>query len=231
MPGAERRGRTSNAADRPAGFRYGAVLLLTLVLLLFLIVAPSASWSRAVALGLEGAALVVVAITSRGRPEVRRSRAIAVGAGTAVCLVGIAVGAVPAGVAAMLLVLVIAAILYALVGGLGQLVQTHGVTAQAVAGALTIYLLIGLVFAWTITFIAYASSTPYFAQHTDGSSGERVYFSFTALTTTGFGDLSAGTSLARAMTVLEMLVGQIYLVTVIGVLVGHFVGNRQRGDR
>ncbi len=47
------------------------------------------------------------------------------------------------------------------------------------------------------------------------------------LTTTGFGDLSAATHLGRALAVVEMLVGQIYLVTVIGVLVGNFAG-RQR---
>ena len=49
-----------------------------------------------------------------------------------------------------------------------------------------------------------------------------MYFSFTVLTTTGFGDLTAQNPLGRALAVLEMLVGQIYLVTVIGVLVGNF---------
>jgi Ion channel len=51
-----------------------------------------------------------------------------------------------------------------------------------------------------------------------------VYFSFTVLTTTGFGDFTAATHLGRALAVIEMLVGQIYLVTVIGVLVGNLGG-------
>jgi hypothetical protein len=46
-------------AQRPAEYRYGAVFLLVLALLVFVIVAPTAGWSRAVGLALEGTALVV----------------------------------------------------------------------------------------------------------------------------------------------------------------------------
>ena len=70
----------------------------------------------------------------------------------------------------------------ALVGGLIKLIRTKGVTVQVVAGALVIYLIVGLVFAWTIGVIAHAGGGPYFAQGTDGSQSERVYFSFTVLT-------------------------------------------------
>ena len=44
------------------------------------------------------------------------------------------------------------------------------------------------------------------------------------LTTTGFGDFTADTPVGHALAVLEMLIGQLYLVTVIGVLVGSFAG-------
>jgi hypothetical protein len=54
--------------DRPAEFRYGAVFIVVLVLLVFLVVAPSADWSRAVGLALEGGALLVaVAPPARAR--------------------------------------------------------------------------------------------------------------------------------------------------------------------
>ncbi len=49
------------------------------------------------------------------------------------------------------------------------------------------------------------------------------------MTTTGFGDFTAATHVGRALAVVEMLVGQIYLVTVIGVLVGNFAGRRRTG--
>jgi hypothetical protein len=80
------------------------------------------------------------------------------------------------------------------------------------------------VFAWIIGFIAQVDSTPYFSQHTSGTEGDRVSFSFTALTTTGFGDFSAAIPVGRALAVIKMLTGQPYLVTVIGLLIGNFAG-------
>ena len=55
-----------------------------------------------------------------------------------------------------------------------------------------------------------------------------MYYSFTVLTTTGFGDFTAATPVGHAMAVVEMLLGQLYLVTVIGVIVGDFAGRRSR---
>jgi Ion channel len=122
--------------------------------------------------------------------------------------------------------LLAAAIPLSLVRGLVRLVAAHGVTLQAVAGALAIYLLIGLLFAWSIGFVAHVGSGPYFAQGTDGTAADWVYYSFVVLTTTGFGDLTAAQPVGHALAVVEMLVGQLYLVTVIGVLVGNFVRRR-----
>jgi hypothetical protein len=118
------------------------------------------------------------------------------------------------------------AIPLSLVRGLVRLVGTAGATLQAVAGALTIYLLIGLMFAWVIGFVVHVDSAPYFAGGTDGTEGERAYYSLAVLTTTGFGDFTAAQPLGRALAVVEMLVGQLYLVTVIGVLVGSLAASR-----
>jgi hypothetical protein len=211
-----------------ASYRYGLALVLTLVLVVFIIAAPTADWSRAIALALEGAALVVVVLTSRARAAARRERSLAIGAVTVLVLVLTAVGVVPDSVAALLLISASGALLVLITSGVIRLIRDQGVTIQAVAGALTVYLLLGLVFAWLMAITADVSTTPYFAQGTDGTLSKRLYFSFTVLTTTGFGDLTAGTALARAMAVLEMVLGQIYLVTVIGVLVGSFVGRTRR---
>ena len=160
--------------------------------------------------------------TSRARADVRRVRA-AVGAVLAIAVaVTIASGTLPgwvelAGGGALSL-----AIPLTLVGGLLRLVRTRGVTLQAVAGALAIYLLIGLVFAWTVGLFARLGTSPFFAGGAPTTQSSRVYFSFTTLTTTGYGDLTAATQAGHALAVLEMLVGQLYLVTVIGVLVGSF---------
>jgi hypothetical protein len=66
-----------------------------------------------------------------------------------------------------------------------------------------------------------------FAEGGDGTQADRVYFSFTVLTTTGFGDFTAAQPVGRGLAVVEMLGGQLYLVTVIGILVGGLVTRRR----
>lgn len=213
------------AHERPAKFRYGAVFLLVLALLVFEIVASDSNWSRAVAVALEGAALTVAVATSRARESVRRGRALLVSAAALLLFIGIGTGAVSTSVADAALALLAAAIPVALVGGLLRLTRGDGVTLQAVAGALAVYLLIGLLFASVVSFASHVGSSPYFKQGV-ASNGDQVYFSFTVLTTTGFGDYTPATPAGHAIAVLEMLIGQLYLVTVIGILVGNFVGRR-----
>jgi hypothetical protein len=212
---------------RPPEYRYGVVLVLVLALVVFVLVAPTAGWSRAVALAIEGAALMVAIGTSRSRRVVRRRRAAAAAAAALVGVMTVTIGVVPSSVTLAISGLLAFAIPAALGGGLLRMVGERGVTGQVVAGSLAIYLVIGLVFAWTIGVVTRLDASPYFAQGTSGSDGQHVYFSFTVLTTTGFGDLSVAGPFGRTLTVLEMLTGQLYLVTVIGVVVGNF----RRRDR
>ena len=212
------------AADHPEPFRYGVVFLLTVALVVFVIAAPSANWSRAAALAIEGVALVVAIATGRARKEVRYRRAMGVGVAIFLVVAGVGSGIISRQLSSVVTALVTAAVPVVIVRGLLRLLRERGVTVQAVAGALAIYLSVGLVFAAIIGFIAQVDSTPYFAQHKSGTEGDRVYFSFTVLTTTGFGDFTAATSVGHALAVIEMLTGQFYLVTVIGLLIGQFAG-------
>ena len=115
-----------------------------------------------------------------------------VGAGVAVLVVGVATGVFSAAVEAAAITLLVLAIPTTLVRGLVRLVGERGATLQAIAGALSIYLMLGLLFASVIAFVAEVQDRPYFAQG-DVSNGDRVYYSFTVLTTTGFGDYTAAT--------------------------------------
>ncbi len=208
-------------------FRYPAVLALTFVTTVFLIAAPSADWSRAVAVAVEGSVLVLTVATSRERASVRRLWSIAIGVGMIAIVILIALGLAPKWLTAAIAIVITAGVPVALVRGLLRLLRTEGVTANAVAGSLAIYLSIGLLFAYIIGFIGEVSSVPYFVQHAGVTEGDKVYFSFTALTTTGFGDFTPATSVGHALAVIEMLTGQLYLVTVIGLLIGNFAGRRR----
>ena len=58
-----------------------------------------------------------------------------------------------------------------------------------------------------------------------------LYFSFSTLATVGFGDLVAGTNLGRMLAVTEALFGQMYLVTIVALLVGKFGRGRSSAER
>ena len=223
----------SGTADGPRAeelpeppFRYGVVLLLILTLVLFEIVAPSSNWERAVAFALAGAAFVVAVATWRISTPRRGPLVLLVSGAVAAMVVGIATGVVSPALEFSALAVLLLAMPVTLVRGLLRLVGERGVTSQAIAGALAIFLMIGLLFASVIGLLAEVWSQPYFAQGPDVSNGDRVYYSFTVLTTTGFGDYSAATPVGHALAVLEMLTGQLYLVTVIGILIGHYVRRR-----
>jgi hypothetical protein len=215
-------------AGAEAGFRYGAALILTVVLVVFLIAAPSADWAEGIAVAIEGAVLTIVAATSRESAKTRWRLTLFCGGATVVVATLAAVGVLPEALVRVVAGLLTAVIFGTLLQGVAKLIGQQGVTAQAVAGALTIYLLFGVTFAWTIAVVVQISNTPYFAQVKTASTSDLVYYSFTVLTTTGFGDLTPITRLGRSLAVLEMVTGQIYLVTIVGVLIGHFVGRRGR---
>ena len=217
-----------DSATQPR-FRYPAVLALTLVVTVFLIAAPTADWSRALAVAVEGGALVLTVATSRERASVRRRWAVAISAGMIGIVILIAFGIDPPWLTSSVAIVVTAGIPVALVRGLMRLLRTEGVTFNAVAGSLAIYLSVGLVFAWIIGFIGQVSSTPYFTHQGSVTEGDKVYFSFTTLTTTGYGDFTPATAVGHSLAVIEMLTGQLYLVTVIGLLIGNFAARRRPG--
>jgi hypothetical protein len=114
--------------------------------------------------------------------------------------------------------------------GLIRELRTSGATERVIAGALAVYLMIGMFCAFVYAAIAQIGSGSLFAGGAgDGSSSIHVYFSFITQTTVGYGDYTPGESSARAVAMAQALTGQLYLVTVIALLVGSFIGARAHG--
>jgi Ion channel len=215
-------GATTSPAGVTAGsFRYGGVLLLTLAVALFALTAPDGRGSRTIEQLAAGATLLVAVVTSRAPRRTRRAAGSALVVALVVTGAGAAAGVTEPVVSFAVTAVMLAATAAVIVAGMVRLVLDRGVVLQAVLGAVTIYVLAGLTFAFVIGTIAEGVHGAFFASGTDGVQSERVYYSFTVLTTTGFGDFTAANRGGRALAVLEMLIGQIYLVTVIATLVGN----------
>jgi hypothetical protein len=105
------------------------------------------------------------------------------------------------------------------------------VRLSAVMGVLSLYMLIGLAFAFTYGAIDRFGDDAFFADGNLATVSNCIYFSFTTLTTVGYGDFVAATSLGHTLAVFEMLIGQIYLVTVVSLIVGNLGRPARRPQR
>jgi Ion channel len=93
------------------------------------------------------------------------------------------------------------------------------VNAQSVTGAVCVYLLLGLAFTFVYGALAALDSGPLFVQGTDGTLALRLYYSYITLTTVGYGDYTLVSNLGHMLAVIEALAGQLYLVTVVALLI------------
>jgi voltage-gated potassium channel Kch len=96
------------------------------------------------------------------------------------------------------------------------------VTVQSIYGALSAYLIIGLMFATFYSAIEHLGGGHFFAHGQPGNTQTFQYFSFTTLTTLGYGDFTAAGNGGRAVAVIEALVGQVFLATLVARLVAAF---------
>jgi Ion channel len=113
-------------------------------------------------------------------------------------------------------------------GVVGGIRVEQRVTLHSVMGALTVYLLAGLVFAFSYGVMDATAGMPVLSHLGGDKHAEEVYFSFITLTTVGYGDIAPVAAAARMTSVLEALFGQLYLVTIVAVIVSNVVPRRVR---
>lgn len=91
---------------------------------------------------------------------------------------------------------------------------------NTVLAALCIYLLLGILFAAVFALVNVLDA-PFFATTQHARSIDFVYFSYVTVATVGYGDLVARSDVGRMLSATEGLVGQLYLVSVVALLVGN----------
>jgi Ion channel len=104
------------------------------------------------------------------------------------------------------------------------------VTVQSIYGAISAYLIIGLMFASFYAAIYWFHGHFFAAGNAnDNTTSDFQYFSFSTLTTLGYGDFTAAGSAGRAVAMLEAMSGQIFLATLVAKLVAAFRPAAQPG--
>jgi len=114
---------------------------------------------------------------------------------------------------------------------LSHVLRAERVSREKIFGALSVYLLIG--FIWAILFFMVDFLVPgsfRTAQEGTQTSARMIYFSFVTLTTLGYGDIVPLSPAARALAMVEALLGQLYLTVLVARLVGLHITHSQQEE-
>jgi hypothetical protein len=205
--------------QRFPGYRYGVVLVLLFTTYVFMAAGPTHVVARVVTVGLQGATLLTTLIASRAGRHLFRVAVVVVVAAFLAALASAFVDSSTnaSGVFFALNVLLVGACPVVIAQAL---VRRRVVDVHTVLGAICIYVLIGMIFAFLYTAIGMIEGT-FFVQTQHANLPDFLYFSFVTQTTVGYGDLTAAGNLGRAMAAFEALIGQLYLVTVVALVVSN----------
>jgi hypothetical protein len=102
---------------------------------------------------------------------------------------------------------------------LWRVVSSAEVGSRTILGAISVYTVLGILFTFAYGTIDRIQGGPFFENVTHPTGSDFIFFSYTTLTTTGFGNLVPGGQPGRMISGLEMMLGQIFLVTLVAGLV------------
>ncbi len=111
-----------------------------------------------------------------------------------------------------------------------DIVDADRVDAELLCGVIGAYLLLGVF--WAETYGLINLFAPDAFAEPGGKTPDQsalLYFSFTTLTTTGYGDITAINPLVRMWTIFEAIIGTVYNATIVARMVSLY-GSRVRRD-
>ncbi|HEY2715500.1 MAG TPA: potassium channel family protein [Solirubrobacterales bacterium] len=213
-----------NSAERRLQIRaeqirdaFGLLLALVLVTYVLTSLLGDRGW-EAILISISTSATSIVALTSSHANRRVVNAAIWISAATVLLAAAAAISGaqlwlnISSAIQVLLLTVAMLAVLR-------RVIANAGADSRTILGAISFYTVLGLLFTFLYVFVARVQSGPFFEGHPNAGGSDFIFFSYTTLTTTGFGDLVPAGQPGRMLTGLEMLTGQIFLVTLVAGLV------------
>jgi Ion channel len=213
---ARRRERWIQRAERVRD-AFGLVLALVLLTYVLTSLLSNRGWAAVVLAVATSATSIVALISSHVRPGLVRA-AIWLSALTIVLAV-VAAASDSHTWLNFASVVQIALLTVAMGAVLRRVVTTAEVGSRTILGAISVYTVLGILFTFLYGTIDRIQGGPFFEGVAHPQGSDFLFFSYTTLTTTGFGNLVPGGQPGRMISGLEMMVGQIFLVTLVAGLV------------
>ena len=211
-------GETPLELAQRIGDAYGLVLFLILTTFVVAMTLPPEGWGGRVAAITVAGLTAIIALTSsdvhaRPRAACGRDRA---GGGPRCRARASALLDALLGVAFVIdsLLLAVAAIVI-----LRRVVLTAQVDFRTILGAISVFTLLGLLFAFLFLALGRLVSGNVFSGVSNTPARDYLFFSYTTLTTTGYGNLVPAGTIGQILAVFEMLTGQVFMVTLVAGLV------------
>jgi hypothetical protein len=206
-------------AGQGSGARYGSLLVI-LVVTYLLSAFRSGRLVDTVQVALFLAVVLIALRNGRFHRRTVQILAVVLLLGSGICVIlrlvdGSGVGGAVASLWTAL-ILTLAAILL-----VGRVISQPEITAQSIYGVLSAYMIIGLIFS-AVYVAMWKFSGSFFVTGEQPTTQNFQYFSFTTLTTLGYGDFTAAGDGGRAVAVLEAIIGQMFLATLVARLVAGF---------
>lgn len=206
------RARAERARDA-----FGLVLALVLLTYVLTSLLDNRGWTAVVLMIATSATSIVALTSSHSSAGAVRGAILVSGLTILLGIVAAASGAhvwlnIASGIQITLLAVAMGAVLR-------RVVSTAEVGSRTILGAISVYTVMGILFTFLYGTIARIQSTPFFEGHPDAGGSDFIFFSYTTLTTTGYGDLVPAGQPGEMVAGLEMMIGQIFLVTLVAGLV------------
>lgn len=124
---------------------------------------------------------------------------------------------------------------YTIAHMLNYVLEAGAVTSDKICAAISVYILIGLLWASAYVLIDHLHPGSFAYNGTSSPTNplepmKLLYFSFITLTTTGYGDIVPVTPRAQSLAILEQLAATFYLAILIARLTGLYRGPGNRGS-